>query len=674
MSQPWPKVRARRSHDTVCFFLQKGLRREASSINDGSLMEDGSLIEFRNKGFGLFRRLCYFYPNMKKSKVSPSQKKAVSKAPAAPKLRIKETWDFSALYSGIKDPKIESDLKECETVYTAFAKKYAKDDSYMSDAKKLGMALGDWKKLMEVAGLCRPLWYLFLMMELDTQDDEVKAVFNAGNERLTKSANQIVFFNLKLGKISPDNQRRFLDDPTLAEYRMYLSSIFEIARHNLAEGEEKILNLKHTPAHEMWVTGQQKLMTAQMVMHKSKGQRKMIPITQAMAIKADLPTKERRALHVEIFRKLKEISFFAEAEMNAVIANKRVNDDLRGFTKPYEATILGYQNSVKSVEALVAAVTKHLPDAQRFFKLKAKALGLSHLTLADTATKMLRSKKKYSLEQGVGMVHDAFTGVAPKFGQMFADFVAKGRVDFHPRKGKHSGAFCSGGLSVPTMILLNHTDGLGSIFTMAHEMGHAIHTELSKKQDALYQDYTISIAEVASTFFENVMFDYLYERASEKEKRDMLLENIQENVFTIHSQITYFNFETRLHEEIRKKGMLSAAEIAAMFLESRKSFIGKAAKYTAEDGYAFVYIEHFRSFFYVYAYAYGQLIANALYAEYKRNPAFLEKIEYFLSAGGSKKPDDIFKDIGIDVTKPDFFEKGLAEIAEKVRVAERLLK
>ncbi len=271
------------------------------------------------------------------------------------------------------------------------------------------------------------------------------------------------------------------------------------------------------------------------------------------------------------------------------------------------------------------------------------------------------------------MVYEALGAANPKFAEMFADFVATGHMDFLPRKGKRGGAFCSGGMGVPTQIMLNHADDMNSIFTMAHEMGHAIHTELSKKQGVLYEDYTISIAEVASTFFENIMFDYLYEKSDDKERIAMLLEKTQDNIFTIHSQIAYFNFEVKMHEEMKKKGMLSSTELAKMFLECRKSYLGSAFEYQENDGYPYVAIPHFRSFFYVYSYAYGQLIANALYAEYKKNPAFLEKVEYFLSAGGSKKPDDIFKDIGIDATKPDFFEKGLEEILGKIKEAERLV-
>ncbi len=600
---------------------------------------------------------------------------------------LKSQWDFSKLYSGITDPKLEKDIKATEAAYDFFAKKYKKaidaEKNYMNDGAKLLEALADWKNLMDKTGVCKPLWYLHLLRDIDTQNAKITALFNAYEVLITKSANQIIFFNLNLAKISADNQKKFMADPALAEYRMYLNSIFEIAQYNLSESEEKILNLKHAPSHEMWVSAQSALLTKQMVKHEvkegGKKKAKMIPITEAQAIKPDLPIKQRRALHTEIVNKFKEISFFAEAEMNAVVANKRVTDDLRGFAKPYEATVLGYQNSIKSVEALVAAVNNRMKDANRFWKLKAKVLGLPKLTLAELGTKLSMDKQKnkaatkYPLAAGAQMISDAFRAVKPSFGDMFDGFLSEGKFDAYPRKGKKGGAYCSGGHGVPTHIMMNYSDDMNGVSTMAHEMGHAIHTELSKKQGALYSDYTISIAEVASTFFENVLFDYLLERVTPQERQAMILEKIQDDIFTTHSQIAYFNYEVALHAAIKEKGALSAAEMAKLFMDCRKPFLGSAFELTEADGYGFIAVPHFRYFFYVYAYAYGQLIANALYAEYKKDSAFIEKIEYFLSAGGSKKPDDIFKDIGIDVTKADFFEKGLEEILNKIKAAEKMV-
>ncbi|MFM2384067.1 MAG: hypothetical protein RIQ72_639 [Candidatus Parcubacteria bacterium] len=597
----------------------------------------------------------------------------MKKTSTIPKIKIKKDWDFKSLYKSIADPQLGKDAEVLVAVYESFAQKYSdskKIVQFTTDAGTLKKALDDWQLLTEKAGLWKPVWYLHLIADIDSQNSKIKALYTKLDTKLTEAANKILFFNLALAKISKENQKHFLADKNLAEYHTFLKSIFDVAKYNLSEAEEKIVNLKNGPSYEMWVTAQKKLLTSQTVLHKGK----QIPITEAQAIKADLPLKERRALHIGIINKYKEISFFAEAEINAVVTNKRIGDDLRSMKTPYEATVVGYQNSIESVEALVKAVSGRFADSARFFKLKAKVLGLPKLTLAEIGTKMSVSKKKYSIEEGVDMVYDALHTVRPYLGKLFKTFIEEGRFDFLPKKGKKNGAYCSSGIGVPTYILLNHVSDMNSIFTMAHEMGHAIHSELSKSQKPIYQDYTISIAEVASTFFENILFDYLFESATEKEKMYMLLEKVQDDIFTTHSQIAFFNFEVELHTQIREKGQLSAEEMAQMLVKHRKAFLGNAFEYHPHDGYAFVSVPHFRYFFYVYAYAYGQLIANALYAEYKKNPQFIEKVEQFLSAGSSMRPDDIFKSIGIDVTKPEFFEKGLEQIAQRIKEVEVLYK
>lgn len=583
-------------------------------------------------------------------------------------------WDFKPVYKGINDPKIDADVKAIEVAYEAFAKKYGdekagKPKDFISDAKALKQSLDDWNALLGKTANWIPAWYLHLIECIDSTNTKAKAKYNLIVNQLTKAANKIIFYNLKLAKITVENQKKFLADSTLKTYHEYLKQIFEQAKYNLSESEEKILNLKQQPAHDMWESAQKKFFNSQKITLDGKE----MTLTEASLIKPDLPIKKRRALHALLTAKYKEISFFAEAELNAIVQNKITTDELRGYKTPYEATVLGYQNSIKSVEALVETVTKHFKDSNEFFKIKAKVLGLPKLTMAELGTSMSKSRRKYTLEEGVMMVKDAFGAIKPELAETFMNFIKNGQIDFLPKAGKRNGAFCSSVLGAPTYIMLNHIDNASSISTLAHEMGHAFHSEYSKHQIPLYADYTISIAEVASTFFENVLFDYLYARASKEEQKTMLLEKIQDDIFTTHAQIAYFNFENDLHTSIKAKGSLSAKEIAELLCKNRKKMFGPAFEYTDNDWYTFISVPHFRYFFYVYAYAYGQLIANALYAEFKKDPAFFAKVEQFLAAGGTKKPDDVFKDIGIDVTKPEFFEKGLQEIAAKIKEVKKLV-
>lgn len=219
---------------------------------------------------------------------------------------------------------------------------------------------------------------------------------------------------------------------------------------------------------------------------------------------------------------------------------------------------------------------------------------------------------------------------------------------------------------------MNYTGKQHDVETLAHEMGHAIHGDMSKTQPVMYEGCTISVAEVASTFFENILFNHMLDQASIIDRFDMLTTNVQQRISTIHRQIAFFQFEKKLHAAVKEKGYVSKEDMARMYIDIQKTVFGQSVDLVENDGYGYVYISHFRSFFYVYAYAYGQLIADALFAEYKKDKKFIEKVKVFLSAGMSMSPADIFKKIGIDMTKPDFFKKGLERLREDLEEVKKL--
>ena len=210
--------------------------------------------------------------------------------------------------------------------------------------------------------------------------------------------------------------------------------------------------------------------------------------------------------------------------------------------------------------------------------------------------------------------------------------------------------------------------------TLAHEMGHAIHTERSKEQHAIYQHYTTSVAETASTFFETAVFEHVFDTLPEKEKVIALHDKIQDDTNTVFRQIAFFNFELELHHSIRKEGSMPKEAIAAMLNKHMRAYCGPIMKFKKDDGFFFVSVSHFRRPFYVYSYAYGQLISKVLYQRYKKEPRYIKKIDAFLTAGGSRSPKNIFKSIGIDTTKKGFFEKGLESIESDIERLEKLVK
>ena len=247
-----------------------------------------------------------------------------------------------------------------------------------------------------------------------------------------------------------------------------------------------------------------------------------------------------------------------------------------------------------------------------------------------------------------------------------------GQIDVFPRVGKVSGAYCRSAYSSPTLVLLNHNDSFQSYTTLAHELGHAIHSELSRKNGPIYSEYSMSLAETASTLFESIAFDKAVADFGKNEKIIALHDKINDEISTIFRQVACFKYEQDIHHSVREKGFVSAEELAQMHNRRMAEYLGPSVQLAPSDGYMFVYWSHIRRFFYVYSYAFGLLVSKALLRKYRQDHTYFEKIEKFLSAGGKDSPENILKSIDIDVMKPDFWREGLLEIEREVLELERL--
>jgi oligoendopeptidase F len=583
--------------------------------------------------------------------------------------KIKTVWDLKLLYKNEKDPHIEKDMKKLEEALEKFAKKYQNNHRYLQDEKILEQALKDWEITLNKAS-DRPILYFHYLKDIQAENSYAESQMNLLSDRLAKASNKILFFDLNLSKIEDKKKRQFLLSSRLKRYHYYLKLIFDNAKYNLSESEEKILNFEHLPARSMWISGQEKLLNIQTVPYKNK----KIPIFEALSLSKTLPTPERRKLYNSINAQLKSISFFAESEINAIYTQKKILDELRGFKEPWQATFLNYQSDEKSILNLIETVTEHFHLSHRFYLLKKKLLKEKFLQYADREAPVGKNKRQFPFDQTVQITLSAFRKIDEWYANTLQNFLKNGQIDVFPRKGKTGGAYCSHSSNNPTFVLLNHTNNYRNVITLAHEMGHAFHGEKSKSQPIIYEHYVIPVAETASTLFENFVFEEIFETLTQKEKIIALHDRISDAVSTVFRQIACFNFEKELHQKIRSKGALSKEEMASIHNKHMSSYLGLSVKMQEEDGYSFVQWSHIRHFFYVYSYAFGQLISKALYKRYKKDRNFIAQIEKFLSAGGSKSPVDIFKDIGIDISRPSFFKEGLKSIEDDIKRLEKLAK
>ncbi|MEN9524431.1 MAG: hypothetical protein RL536_500 [Candidatus Parcubacteria bacterium] len=581
----------------------------------------------------------------------------------------KYNWNLGQLYTSPKDPKIEEDMKKVEKAFSDFRLKYDTHNKlYLIQPAKLLEALNSYESLCEY-GMAKPLFYFFYAQSLNSSDAFVTAQLALLSTRLTKAGNQIRFFQDALGKMPKKDQQTILSNTSLKHFHYLLKCMFDDAKHQLSVAEEKIMALKSLPAKEMWVSHNDKILDSQMISWKNK----KIPINQALEMIAEQKTSaQRKQLAQKVYDSLKNVATFSEGEINAIFTDKKINDELRGFSKPYEDTVREYRNDIKVVENLRKIVTDAFPIAHRFYKLKARLLKQKHLNYSDRAASIGTTQTKYSFDDSVNLVEKAFAKLDQKYPRIIRGYIKNGQIDVFPKTSKAGGAFCSGSYLNPTFILLNHVDSLRSMTTLAHELGHAFHTELSRNQGPIYCDYSYALAETASTLFEGIAFDEVFETLTEKDKVVALHDKINNSIATIFRQIACFNFELELHNAVRTKGFVAKEEIAEIHNKNMQAYLGPAFKMIPDDGYMFVSWGHIRRFFYVYSYVYGLIVSQAMHRNYKKDKKFWKKIEQFLSSGGSDSPENILREIGIDVTKPDFFAQGLAMIEDDIALLERM--
>lgn len=580
-----------------------------------------------------------------------------------PKLKkLIPDWDLKKyFYASENDPKIERDLKKAESLYLNFAKKYAQAN-FTKDAKKLLLALSDYEKLISDPSGTRVLYYFHYRTALNAHDTIAEKKLNLYGDRLTKAGNAILFFELAIGKISKKDQRAYLKNPLLEHFHYYLSRVFLEAKHTLSEKEERILNLTSNSAINMWVSGTEKILSKRLVTFEKKS----IPLPEAIELINAVVPKKKQLLWDGILNELEDIGEVAENEFNAIVTYKKTIDELRGYSEPYSATVLGYENNDKSVETLVDVVsTTGFDLSKKFYALKARYHNVQKIPYPNKYD-AVGPELHIPYKEAVEIVREAFYATKHEYGDFFDTMLTNGNVDVFPKRGKRGGAFMSSEVNQPTFVFLNHTDNLKSLETLAHEMGHALHSSRSKTQTALYEGYSTTTAETASTLFENIVFNHMYEQANERERIALLHDRITRDISTIQRQISFYNYELDLHRTIRKNGAMTKEEMQKMMQKHLVAYLGPAVEVTERDGLSFVYVSHFRYGFYVYTYAYGILMSNIMAGRLLADPKYVSHIDTFLTSGGSATVEDIFKSIGINPLKRETFTESLASLERDI--------
>jgi oligoendopeptidase F len=575
-------------------------------------------------------------------------------------------WNLRLLFENDRDPRIEDEMAEVERKSYGFINKWKNRKDYLRDPEVLRQALDEyeeWKRDCGADG--NPGYYFWLRTQQDQNSPDLKARFNKMEEFSRKIENDIQFFYLGIGKIPLRLRKKFLDYPGLKNYRHFIDRIFAESRHLLGEREERIMNLKSSTSYSNWVK-----MTAGFLVREERkvlledGRTEVKTFSDILSLMNSAEKKVRDSAGKAFNDILERHVDVAEAELNSVLANKKVDDELRNFSRPDLSRHISDDVDSEVVDCLIEAVSKRFDIPAKYYGLKARLLGVRKLKYHDRNADFGGISNKYSFAESRRLVHRVLTRLDREFADIFESFVKNGQIDVYTEKGKASGAFCVHHcLSQPTFILLNHTGTLHDVLTMAHEVGHGINNELiRKRQNALNFGTPTSTAEVASTFFEDFVLEEILRGSDDEQRLAIMVMKLNDDVSTIFRQAACYRFERELHKAFGEKGYLSKDEIGAFFRKHMSAYMGDFVEQSPGSENWWVYWGHIRYFFYVYSYAGGLLISKSLQNSVKKDPAFVTNVKEFLSAGLSDSPGNIFRKLGIDITDGAFWNSGLDEV------------
>jgi oligoendopeptidase F len=588
------------------------------------------------------------------------------------------SWDLSLLFKSDNDPSMERQRKLVEQKSYEFINAWKDRTDYLEDPVVLKQALDQyegWKRSYGVDG--NEGYYFWLRTQQDQNDPGLKAKYNKIEEFSKKIENDSQFFYLRIARIKPEEQQRFLEHAALSRYRHYLERIFAESRFHLSEPEEKILNLKSATSYSNWTK-----MTSGFLSKETRtiiadnGLRKQKPFSEIIGLMNNKSKPVRNTAAKAFNDILQKHVNTAEAEINSVLANKKIDDDLRGTSRPDALRHLADDIESDVVDSLITAVARRFSIARDYYGLKAQLLKEKKLKYHERNVEVGVVTKRYPYSKAVGLVHTALGKLDAQFASIFEGFLTHGQIDAYPKKGKDSGAFCIHHLiTQPTFILLNHSGKLHDVLTIAHELGHGINNELIReKQHALDFGTPTSTAEVASTFMEDFVLEEILLEADDELRLAIMMQKLNDDVSSIFRQVACYQFEQELHAQFRKSGYLAKAEIGTLFQKHMAAYMGPAIEQSLGSENWWVYWSHIRYFFYVYSYASGLLISKSLQNSVKQDPAFISKVKEFLATGLSDSPRNSFFKLGIDIADKRFWDHGLDEIEKLLHETTSLAK
>ena len=565
-------------------------------------------------------------------------------------------WSLEDLFPGLDSPELEAAFEQIEEQVTSFE----------GVREKLGPSL-ETQTFLEIVRASEAMTrlanklYAFagLAFAADTQDQAAQALQSRVQQFVAEMENRVLFFSLWWKDLDDANSRRLAADS--GDYRYYLEALRLFKPHTLTEPEEKVVNLKNVTGSNALVTLYDSITNRYVFKLDVKGEVRELTYGELAHLRRDPDPDLRRMSYQEQHR-----VYGLDAPILGQMYQAHVRDwrnenlTLRRFKSPIATRNLTNDIPDEAVETLLETARRNAGLFQRYFKLKAKHVGMTKLRRYDIYAPVARSTKTYAFGEAVTMVLESFAAFDPQVGHLAQRVLDQNHLDSEVRKGKRSGAFAWTVVpDVAPWVLVNYQGGAEAVATLAHELGHAIHFMLAADHSAFTYHSSLPLAETASTFGEMMLIDALLAQESDESvRRDLLFKQMDDSYATIMRQTYFALFEKEAHELVHKNA--SVDDLSAAYFENLREQFGDALDLSDDFRAEWVSIPHiYHTPFYVYAYAFGQLLVLSLYKQFKAEGAgFKPRYLKILAAGGSQAPEKILGDAGINIRSATFWQGG----------------
>ena len=579
-------------------------------------------------------------------------------------------WSLDELFPGLGTTEIEQAIEKLDASATDFEKHREQLSADIPEIKFVGI-------LQNYEGITRQISmvgaFASLSFSEDTQDQKVQAFMAQMQQLGAQIENRIMFFNLWWKKLDDKTAARLLE--ASGDYHYWLEALRLQKPYTLSEPEEKIINLKDVNGTHALVTLYSTVTNRYSFQLEVDGEEKELSREELQVYYRDPNPAQREAAYKELYRVYEEDGPILGQIYQSILRDWRSEGvDLRGYAAPIDIRNLANDIPDDVVDTLLKVCRKNAPLFHRFFQLKAGWLGMDRLRRYDIYAPVAKSEKTYPYRDAVAMVLESFQKFDPRMAELVQRVFDQDHIDSEVRKGKRSGAFCATVTPDLTPWVLQSYNGTPrNVATMAHELGHAVHSMLAAHHTKLTQHSSLPLAETASTFAEMLLVDHLLEIEEDPDvRRDILFGQMDDAYATIMRQAYFAMFERQAHERVHEGAAVD--DLSGIYLDNLKDQFGDSLDLSEDFKYEWLAIPHFIfAPFYVYAYTFGQLLVLSLYKQYKEEgESFIPRYLDILAAGGSASPDEILTKAGIDMRAEAFWQGGFDVVKRSLEQLEAI--